>query len=234
MLLASATLRIVHIVRALAEKNRIRGHWVLLSQSVQNNRCKGSRHCIGRVGTLRWFVRCRQRGWWGQEMCNQLVGGLGMWGVQLWVLLAPRFVCVQKWKELLFMWAMWGGVQDEQSLEWTLGPHWWCRGRLILQRGLCMDPSWRFCLLSKGWGHGLLGSVATAWLGPVMTNFGWLSQIKKSSCHWSQVAHINGDLKWSDYDLNHDLWLILVIWQELCIYSVVEQIYNMITYWVCN
>ena len=51
-------------------------------------------------------------------------------------------------------------------------------------------------------------SVATAWLGPVMTDFGWLSQIEKSSCHWSQVAGANSDLKWSNYDLNRDLRLI--------------------------
>ena len=45
-----------------------------------------------------------------------------------------------------------------------------------------------------------ISSVAMAWLGPVMTD-GWLSQIEKSSCHWSQVTSANGDLKWSDYDL---------------------------------
>ena len=56
----------------------------------------------------------------------------------------------------------------------------------------------KITILTQFW-----SSVATAWLGPVMTDFGWLSQIKKSSCHWSQVARINGDLKRSNYDLNH-------------------------------
>ena len=54
----------------------------------------------------------------------------------------------------------------------------------------------------------MMSSVAMVWLGPVMTDFGWLSQIEKSSCHWSQVTGANGDLKRSNYDLNHDLRLI--------------------------
>ena len=47
-----------------------------------------------------------------------------------------------------------------------------------------------------------VASVAMAWLGLVMTDFGWLAKLR------SQVAGANGDLKRSDYDLNHDLRLI--------------------------
>ena len=64
---------------------------------------------------------------------------------------------------------------------------------------------WKSLLYPSQWAG---SSVATAWLGPVMTDFGWLSQIEKSSCHWNQVTGANSDLKWSDYDLNCDLRLI--------------------------